>query len=339
MGVKLAGVVGNTSLKSRIATDICNNTLSHAYIIEGPEGSGRHTLAENIAAALCCKDKDSNPCCVCRSCKKILGGSSPDVIVKGFEGDKVTIGVETVRSIKDDMIIAPNELDIKVYIIENADAMTAQAQNALLLSLEEPPSYVMFFLICESSGSLLETIRSRAPVLRLERLEDAEVERYLLEHDNRAKLLRDEDPRAFETLIFASNGCIGKALPLLDAQRRKSLFEEREVAERILSILSCPNRTEVLDIISSLGKKRSDVSRYLVAVQYAARDLMLLKKTDSARLCFFPDREEAEELSTRYTSASLMLLYDALRVACDELDANSNVRLTLLNMAERAGLI
>ena len=66
---------------------------------------------------------------------------------------------------------------------------------------------------------------------------------------------------------------------------------------------------------------------------------MLLKKTDSARLCFFPDREEAQELSTRYTSASLMSLYNALCIACDELDANSNVRLTLLGMAERAGLI
>lgn len=339
MGVMLSKIVGNTSLKCRISTDIGNNTLSHAYIIEGPEGSGRHTLALNIAAAISCSERGTAPCYSCKNCQKIFGAGSPDIIVQGLEGDKVTIGVESIRKIKEDIVIAPNDLDIKVYIIENADAMTVQAQNAFLLSLEEPPKYVMFFLLCESSGALLETIRSRAPILRLERLEDGEVEKYLLDHDNRAKQLNEEDPKVFKTIVFAANGCIGKALSLLDAQKRKALFDERKTAERILSILSCPNRTEVLDIISSLGKKRNEVSRYLTSVEYAVRDLLMLKKTDSARLCFFPDREEAQELSTRYTSASLMSLYSALCQACDELDANSNVRLTLLSMAQRAGLI
>ena len=186
---------------------------------------------------------------------------------------------------------------------------------------------------------MLETIKSRAPVLRLERLEEREVEEYILAHDIRAKQLKEEDPKAFNTVVFAANGCIGKALSLLDAQKRKALFDERETAEKILSVLSCPNRTEVLEIISSLGKKRNDVARYLVSVQYAVRDLIMLKKSDSASLCFFPDRDEAQELSTRYTSASLMSLYSALCTACDELEANSNVRLTLLSMAHRAGLI
>lgn len=339
MGVKLSKMVGNALLLRRIADDIDNNTLSHAYIIEGPDGSGRHTLAKSIATALSCTDTGAVPCCSCLHCNKIFRDGSPDIIVKGLVDDKVTVGVETIRQIKDDMVVAPNELDVKVYIIENADSMTVQAQNAFLLSLEEPPSYVMFFLICESSGALLETIRSRAPTLRLERLEDEDVEQYLLGHDIRAKQLLEEDPKTFNTVIFAANGCIGKAISLLDATRRKALLDERDTAERILSILSCPNRTEVLDIISSLGKKRNDVARYLISVQHAVRDLILLKRSDSASLCFFPDREEAQELSTRYTSASLISLYDALCTACDELDANSNVRLTLLSMAQRAGLI
>ena len=339
MGVMLSKIVGNTSLKCRISTDIGNNTLSHAYIIEGPEGSGRHTLALSIAAALSCQNKNSAPCYDCKSCQKIFGSGSPDITVQGLEGDKVTIGVESVRKIKEDIVVAPNDLDIKVYIIEKADTMTVQAQNAFLLSLEEPPKYVMFFLLCESSGALLETIRSRAPILRLERLEECEVKEYILANDTRARQLQEEDPIAFNTIAFASNGCIGKALSLLDAPKRKALFDERETAEKILSVLSCPNRTEVLEIISSLGKKRNDVARYLVSVQYAVRDLIMLKKSDSASLCFFPDRDEAQELSTRYTSASLMSLYSALCTACDELDANSNVRLSLLSMAQRAGLI
>ncbi len=339
MGVRFSKIVGNATLKSRISQDIGNNTLSHAYIIEGPGGSGRHTLALNIAAALSCSSEKTQPCYECNTCHKIFNGSSPDIIIQGLEGDKVTMGVESIRKIKEDMAVAPNELDIKVYIVENADAMTVQAQNAFLLSLEEPPKYVMFFLICESANSLLETVRSRAPVLRVERLDTKEVEKHVLEYDKRAKQLKEDDPRAFNTLIFAADGCIGRALSLLDTSKRKVIFEERETAEKILSLLSRPNRAEVLEMISSLGRKRTDVSRYLMAAQIAVRDLMLLKKTDSAHLCFFVDREEAQELSTRYTSASLMSLYDALCTACSELDANSNVRLTLLSMAQNAGLI
>lgn len=339
MGIQLSKLVGNALLKRRVSQDISNNALSHAYIIEGPEGSGRHTLALNIVAALSCHAEGDRPCYTCRNCRKIFEGTSADITIQGFEDDKVSIGVESVRNIKEDMLIAPHDLDTKVYIIEKADAMTLQAQNALLLSLEEPPKYVRFFLICESSNSLLETIRSRAPILRTERIEDYEVERYLIENDSRARQLRDEDADAFSTLIFASDGCIGKALSLLDPSARNALFEEREIAQRILSILSRSNRTEVLSIISSLGKKRNEVSRYLLAVQHAVRDLMVLKKSDTASLCFFPDREEAQELSTRYTSSSLMSLYNALSTACEELEANSNVRLTLLGMAERAGLI
>ncbi len=339
MSVRFDNIVGNARLKERISQDISSNTLAHAYIIEGPTGSGRHTLAINIAAALSClSDKDS-PCSACKSCEKILGGRSPDVIVQGLEGEKVTIGVETVRKLKEDMVTAPNDLDIKVYIIENADSMTVQAQNAFLLSLEEPPEYVMFFLICESSGSLLETIRSRAPVLRTQRLEDSEIEKYILNRDKRARQLKDDDPDAFQTLVFVSDGCIGKALSLLEAKKRKALFDERDTAKKMLSLLSCPHRAEVLSLVASLGNKRAEISQCLAAVQNAVRDLMLLKKTDNARLCFFPDREQAQELSTRYTSTSLILLYDVLCQARDELEANANVRLTLLNMVQKAGLI
>jgi len=339
MGVEFTQIAGNVSLKRRVSQDISNNTLSHAYIIEGPCGSGRHTLALNIAAALSCDLDNERPCGSCKSCERIFGGKSPDIVVHGFVDDRVTIGVDTIRNIREDMVIAPNDLGIKVYIIENADAMTIQAQNAFLLSLEDPPKYVMFFLICESSSSLLETVRSRAPVLRLQRLDDAELKKYVLDHSRAARNLYEDDPEAFEILTFVADGCIGKALSLLDSRKLKALLDEREIAEKILSLLSCPNKTEVLSVVTALGRKRADVRRYLLSVQTAVRDLLMLKKDDSVRLCFFPDREEAQELSTHYTSASLISLYDALCGACEELDGNSNVRLTLLNMCQKAGII
>ncbi len=339
MNVAFCNIIGNDILKKRVENDISNNSLSHAYIIEGPRGSGRHTMAYQIAAALSCLSDSRIPCGDCKNCKKILSRRSPDIFSIALEDDKITIGVDAIRRIKEDMSTAPNDLRIKVYIIDDADSMTPQAQNAFLLSLEDPPEYVLFFLICENSASLLETVRSRAPALRMQRLDGDVVREYVLEHDKHAVMLKDEDEQIFDIVIFASDGCIGKAIELLDPKKRKILLDEREITEKIISLLSYTNRTEVLSVINSIGSKRSDVLRYLSSVRYAVRDLILLKKTDTVHLCFYQDREEAQELSTRYTSVSLTRLYDALCDAANELESNSNVRLTLLNMVQKAELI
>lgn len=339
MSVDFKGIVGNDELKSRISRDISEKTLSHAYIIEGHRGIGRHTFAYNIAAALACTSEDNIPCGECRNCKKILSFTSPDVITVGLEEDKATISVEAIRAIRDDMPIAPNDLETKVYIIEDADLMTVQAQNALLLSLEEPPSYVLFFLLCENSSSLLETIRSRAPSLRLQLLSDGEVEKYLLQNDKRAVQLKDEDEEIFRTVIHAAGGRIGYALELLDARRRKALLDERRISQSIISLLQNPNRAEVLGVIASLGKTRNEVIKNLISIEYAVRDLMVLKKAENARLCFYYDKEYAQEISTHFTSIALMSLYDAITDTIADLDAGANVRLTVLNMMQKAGLI
>ncbi len=335
-------IAGNSTLKERLVRDICDNTLSHAYIIEGPRGSGKHTLSRAISAAISCKNRARGkdlPCGVCRNCEKILSGTSPDIIYVSLEEDKVTIGVDSVRKIKNDIYTAPNDLDIKVYIIEDADKMTVQAQNAFLLSLEEPPNYVMFFLLCESSSSLLETVRSRAPVLRLERLSRDEVEEHIVKNYKQAASLKESSPKEFQTTVFSCGGCIGRAIELLDAKARKELIEQRSLALNIISMLSRSNASSAVDLISSLKIKRPAVIRILLLLESALRDLILLKKSDSAALCFFDDPDEASELSTHFTSATLLSLYDSAEQTITDLEANANVRLALLNMMQRAGLI
>ncbi len=339
MNVCFDNIVGNDALKSRISRDVCEGTVSHAYIIEGPEGVGRHTLAKSIAAALSCTSDGQVPCGRCRYCQKIFSDNSPDVKVIGFIDDKVTIGVDQIREIKEDMATFPGELSVKVYIIENAESLTVQAQNSFLLSLEEPPEYVRFFLICESANSLLETVRSRAPSLRMSRVGFDVVVDYVLKHDSRARTLAEEEPETFKTVIHASDGRIGRARTLLGGRERKAMLEERRIAESVISLLASPNRTETMEIVSTLGIKRASVIKYLTAVECAIRDLILLKKSENVSLCFYTDKESAQEIATRFTSKSLISLYDAISDAVSELEANSNVRLTVLNMMQRSGLI
>ena len=331
--------VGNNQLTARLAQDISHHSLSHAYIIEGPKGSGRHTFAQQVVSAIECRSQKIAPCGECLPCRKILSGNSPDVINISFVGEKSSIGVESIREIKNGICIAPNELSIKAYIIDSADSLTLQAQNALLLSLEEPPSYIVFFLICENSSNLLETIKSRAPILRTERLSSQEVEDFILKTDSRARALKDDDRESFETLLFVADGCIGQALDLLDAKTRKQVFDMRDKAKKLVSMLYSPRPDQVFDIISSLGNKRPEILRQISLLQYALRDLILLKKSDTASLCFFEDRENAAELSTHFTSQGLFSLYDSTLVATDDLERNANIKLALFTMMQRAKLI
>jgi DNA polymerase-3 subunit delta' len=279
------------------------------------------------------------PCGECLSCRKIFEGKSPDVKIVGLEDDKVTIGVETVRNVKNDMFTAPNDLSVKVYIIENADVMTEQAQNAFLLSLEEPPEYVLFFLLCENASKLLETVLSRAPTLRTVKNSPEDVESFLLRTDSRAKELREQNVEEFKLLVFLADGSIGRALELLDVKKRTKVLEHRADAEKIISLLSARNPAAAFDTISRFGTKRHDVQSKLSYLQFALRDLVLLKKSDDAPLCFFSDREAALELSTRYTASSLLALYDSTLTASEDLAQNSNVKLTLMNMLRKASLI
>lgn len=343
MNNMFASIVGNRNLCSRLARAINDSSLSHAYIIEGNAGSGRHTIALQTIAAMSCVQKDrpetSVPCGKCISCRKILEGRSPDVIRIAPEEDKVSISVDTIRFLKSDIYLPPTDLAVKAYIINPADAMTSQAQNAFLLSLEEPPEYVLFFLICENSSALLETVKSRAPILRTEKIPREDIEKYILSHDRRAAELKSQSPEEFSELICASDGSIGYALSLLDARKRKQILESRRIAKDFINLASGKLNRDKLELVSSLGSKRHDICDRLRYIQSALRDLLLLKKSDDAPLCFYADRDEACELSTHFTSQKLLKLFGATEQAIDDLSRNSNVKLTTVNMLKNSELI
>lgn len=336
-------IVGNKTLCSRLARAVNDNSLSHAYIIEGSTGSGRHTIALQTIAAMSCAQKNiqgaSVPCKKCISCRKILEGRSPDVIRIIPEEDRISISVEAIRFLKNDIYLPPTDLSVKAYIIDPADAMTHQAQNALLLSLEEPPEYVLFFLVCENSSALLETVKSRAPILRTEKIPREDIEGYLLDHDRKAVELKLQSPEEFAEIICAADGSIGYALSLLDARKRKQILENRRIAKDFINLASGKLNQDKLELVSSLGSKRHEICSRLYYIQNALRDLMLLKKSDDAPLCFYSDREQACEIATHFTFKKLLKLFGATEQAIDDLSRNSNVKLTTVNMLKNSELI
>lgn len=163
----LSALKGNERLKDQLSRQERGRGLSHAYIISGPAGSGRHTLARQLAAAMLCAGSGEKPCGKCGPCLKVRKGAHPDVsTVTGPEEGK-PITVDRVRLLRADAYIRPNEGERKVYLLEGADRMNAPAQNAMLKLLEEGPPYAAFLLIAGNAGGLLRTVRSRCEELAL----------------------------------------------------------------------------------------------------------------------------------------------------------------------------
>ena len=337
-------IVGNYALRRKLQNDILGNKLSHAYVLEGQAGFGKHMLAMRIAAALACEAKDSPahplPCRECPSCKKILSGNSPDVI-KINRGDKATLGVEVIRELRQDVYVAPNDVATKVYLIEDAHLMTPPAQNAFLLTLEEPPPYVLFLLLCENAASLLETVRSRAPILRLEPIEGKTIHSHLCQINREAQALQAENPRAFDEIIASANGSIGRALSLLDEKKRAPILEKRERAREFVRLCtSRRNTVATMRFFNTLNsKKRDELLDWFEILLLCLRDLLLCKQTEAAPLCFFYNQEEACSAAYDFTTPELLRLCDSICEASDHLRMNANVRLTLTGLAVQTGLL
>ncbi len=327
--------LGNEQLIKRLKNDITNKNLSHAYIIEGGAGYGKRTLARLICQAISCGSKDP-PCMECTVCDRISRSQAPDIITVEAEHDRVFLGVDIIRKLREDAYFAPIEFPKKIYVFPSADSMNPQAQNALLKILEEPPSHVMFLLLCENSDGLLDTIKSRAPTLRLEPLPGDTVMRYL---KSAGAVTDDTDEESLGAVVKLSGGSIGKALSLISQGKSSRLLELYRKAEKYIRLLAnrktAGDELEFYEYASRLvtQKSRDDGAKIYSLTADAVRDLINVKLTSSPNLIFFTSEKEAEDLSNEFSIGSLMKLAAILSDTAASLETNVNLNLTLIKAA------
>ncbi len=201
-------LLGNERLKEELAQSLRRGRTAHFYLISGPVGSGRHTLARLLAAGLMCTGQEK-PCGVCEGCRKVLSGVHPDFITVD-DPDKKTVSVELIRQARADIYVRPNEGQRKIYLFPRAQDMGIPGQNALLKILEEPPAYGVFLLLTDNPESLLTTIRSRCRPLPLQPLPEVLLRRELV------RRFPDRDSQSIDAAISRGGGYLGQAMTLLE---------------------------------------------------------------------------------------------------------------------------
>lgn len=202
---------GNETLKSRLASMVAQRKLPHSFLISGPRGAGKHTLAALLCAAFECTAEQAGPCLHCNACRKVFAGLHPDVIAVD-DAEKKNIPVDLIRQTQADLYIRPNEGARKIYLIPRAQDMQEPAQNALLKVMEEPPAYGVFILLTDNPDKLLPTIRSRCAMLSLAPLSKEEMLSVL------SRRFPQKSSQELEAAYLRSAGYLGQALELLSAQ-------------------------------------------------------------------------------------------------------------------------
>ena len=176
---RFSDIIGQEMIKEHLINAVNTGNVSHAYIINGERFSGKEYIAKVFAMALQCENRDgADPCGECHACKQALSANQPDIIHLTHEKPNV-ITVDDIREqINSDIVIKPYACDRKIYIINEAEKMNVQAQNALLKTLEEPPEYAVIIILTTNVDALLPTILSRCVVLNMKPVEDSLVKEF-----------------------------------------------------------------------------------------------------------------------------------------------------------------
>ena len=251
-------ILGNDKIKEALKNIIINKNASHSYMFIGVEGIGKKLIATEFSKRLLCNNEKID-CNSCKSCIEFDSKNHPDFLI--LEPDGNLIKIEQIRNMQKKIQEKPIISKRKIYIINDADKMTKEAQNCLLKTLEEPPEYISIILIGNNESSFLPTIKSRCMIIHFEPLKNAEIKKYLqTEFGTDSINIQDE-------MLDIFQGSIGKAIKLKDRG------EEYQSYNKMIQNLDKIDIIELLNLAEPLYKAKEEIYEILEYI-----NVLLLKK-------------------------------------------------------------
>lgn len=322
-------IVGHEQIIAHLTAALKNKKISHAYIFNGEDGTGKTMLAKVFAKALQCEAGYGDCCDMCRSCRQADSGNQPDI--KWVTHEKpASIGVEDIRiQVNNDIDIKPYSSRHKVYVIDEAEKMTPQAQNALLKTIEEPPAYAVIILLTNNIEMMLPTIRSRCVTLNLKAVEFDKIKAFLMQK------YQVPDYKAKVCAAF-SQGNVGKAVKMAISVE---FSEMQEDVLRLLKNIDDMEIYQIIDEIKNLFEYKLDIYDVIDMMMIWYRDVLMLKITNDLNLLIYQDEYRALNMRAKKSSFDgIDTIIQAMEKAKVRLKANVNfdtaMELMLLTIKE-----
>ena len=275
---------GQRFAKKYLSNSIKSNMISHAYMFEGPSGVGKNTMARELATTLLEMENLFN---------------SPDYIEITPDGNSIKIA--QIRKLQSDILVKPYK-SYKIYVIDEAQKMTVEAQNALLKTLEEPPKYAIIILITNNKESLLDTIKSRCEIIKFTPIPLVEVADYLTQtgvDKNRASLLAN-----------FSRGSMQKAIELSESE---DFHIMRDEVQKYVETFLTGSMLDIMDIQSSIEKYKDNITNVLDLLVNYFRDIMMVKENVDSSMIINLDRLVfIKNMSTKITYSQLSKIIDII---------------------------
>ena len=294
-------IKGQNFAKKYLTNSIKSNMVSHAYMFEGPNGIGKNTMARELATTLLEMENLFN---------------SPDYIEITPDGNSIKIA--QIRKLQSDILVKPYK-SYKIYVIDEAQKMTVEAQNALLKTLEEPPKYAIIILITNNKESLLETIKSRCEIIKFTPIPLVEVADYLTQtgvDKNRASLLAN-----------FSRGSMQKAIELSESE---DFHIMRDEVQKYVETFLTGSMLDIMDIQSSIEKYKDNITNVLDLLVNYFRDIMMVKENVDSSMIINLDRLVfIKNMSTKITYSQLSKIIDIIEETKNKLRSNCNFNISI----------
>lgn len=277
-------IIGNTEVKEYLEKIVNSNNVLHSYLFLGTEGIGKKEIAKAFAKKVLCSTKEDE--CTCKSCTCFDSNNHPDLYIVDY--DNQSIKIEEIRKLTEKVIEKPIISEKKVYIINNAETMTKEAQNCLLKTLEEPPEFAIIILISSNENLILNTIKSRCMKIKFDNIDKEYVKKYIEENL--------EYPELSENILEYINGSIGKAINLKDNIEKYMEIEKYLKKVKNLDMLDFlyygkviydkENISDILNyILVCLYSNSKDDVNYVYTIDHVNKCSLRLKSNSNFDMC------------------------------------------------------